>query len=180
MVKSLCVYCASSSNIDDHYKNLAADIGRWSAKHNIEIVFGGGHVGLMGIVADHALDTGGRVTGVIPTFLQEREVAHGRLTALHVTDDMQSRQKMMADLSDAFLVLPGGIGTLAELSEALTWSALELHDKPIIFYNINGYWDGLLSWFDHAYESGFIRSAPAQMFHIVSDLDELADILLKS
>lgn len=177
MIKSLCIYCASSSNIDASYKALAADIGVWVAARNIEIVYGGGHVGLMGIVADSALEVGGAVSGVIPTFLQEREVAHARLTTLHVTPDMQSRQKKMADLADAFLVLPGGVGTLAELSEILTWRALDLHAKPIIIYDINGYWDGFLAWFDHAIESGFIKPHLRGLLHVVKSLEDLADVL---
>jgi len=179
MIKSLCIYCASSSAIDDSYKVFAADIGAWAAGHGLEVVYGGGHVGLMGIVADTAVENGGAVTGVIPKFLQDREVAHSNLTTLHVTPDMQSRQKMMADLSDAFLVLPGGIGTLAELSEILTWRVLDLHEKPIIIYNINGCWDGLLTWLDGSIDAGFIKAEVRQMLHVINALSQLSDIVLK-
>jgi uncharacterized protein (TIGR00730 family) len=174
MTFSVCIYCASSSDIDDLYKNNALDAARFCALQGWRVVYGGGNVGLMGLVADAAVDAGGAVIGVIPEFLQRREVAHLRLTELHITHTMHERQMKMADLSDAFIVLPGGLGTLAEFFEIVTWRQLGLHDKPIFILNTNHYWDHTILQMEMAHQQGFIRQNLADLFRVV---DNIADII---
>jgi len=169
----LCVYCASSSTVDEIYKQTAAETGRFCAAGGIELVYGGGHVGLMGILADAALEGGGQVIGVIPEFLEKKEVGHQGLTQMIETRTMQERQAKMAELSDAFLVLPGGLGTLAEFFEILTWKQLFLHDKPIYIWNRNNYWNALLDVINTARDQGFLRQQPEELFHVIADLSEI-------
>ncbi|MGH1397683.1 MAG: TIGR00730 family Rossman fold protein [Alphaproteobacteria bacterium] len=176
MAFKLCVYCASSSNIDKKYKGLTADVGTFCARQEYEIVYGGGNVGLMGILAETALEAKGRVIGVMPQILIDKEVAHQGLSELHITDDMQSRQAKMADLADAFLVLPGGLGTLAEFFEVITWKQLGLHDKPIYILNTHGYWDALLQQICYTYDSGFLRQEPDSLFTVVTDISQVVPI----
>ena len=171
MIKSLCIYCASSALVDQKYKDLARDVARVCAENGVEIVYGGGHVGLMGIVADAALAHGGRIIGVIPEFLKDMEVAHSGLSALHVTKTMQERQYKMAELADGFLILPGGMGTLAEFFEIVTWKSLKLHDKPIVVLNAYGYWDSLLAMLQTGYKEKFIRQKPEVLFDIIPDFN---------
>lgn len=178
-IKSVAVYCASSSNIEDVYKEAARETGVLLAKSGYNIVYGGGHVGLMGIAADAALDGGAYVTGVITEQLQALEVAHQGLSELHIVDTMQERQKMMADLADAFVILPGGIGTLAEFFEVLTWQQLNIHEKPIIVANINNYWDGLLEMIRHTHKKGFLRQNPDDLFLVCEKISEIPEILKK-
>ncbi|MGB0719839.1 MAG: TIGR00730 family Rossman fold protein [Bdellovibrionales bacterium] len=169
--KTVCVYCASSADVDDVYKEAARDLGQLCAQSGKHIVYGGGHVGLMGVLADSALAAGGEVTGVIPQLLMEKEVAHRGLTHLYQTQTMQERQLKMAELSDAFVVLPGGTGTLAEFFEVLTWKQLGLHDKPIAVLNIGGYWDFLLKTLDFAREQRFIKHNLNALYDIFCDMD---------
>lgn len=175
-LRSVCVFCASSTDIDDLYKQTAAQVGRMIAAQNLRLVYGGAHVGLMGIAADAALAGGGEVVGVIPENLKARELMHTGLTQLHVTQTMQERQKMMADLSDAFVVLPGGLGTLAEFFEVLTWKQLGLHEKRIIILNIGGYWDGLLAMIDQIQDHGFSHGSARALFEVVDRVEMFEDV----
>src|SRR5579883_15172 len=139
-VKRLCVYCGSSSQVDEIYRRAAARLGQVIAQAGIELVYGGGRVGLMGLMADAALAAGGRVIGVIPHLLHDREVGHAGVGELIVVGSMHERKQRMFDLADAFVMLPGGLGTLDETIEILTWKQLGLHDKPVIIADIAGYW----------------------------------------
>jgi uncharacterized protein (TIGR00730 family) len=170
---SICVYCGSAADVAQPYKDAAVSLGRLAAEQGIEIVYGGGRVGLMGLVADAALAAGGRVTGIIPRHIVEMEVAHRTLTELVVVETMHQRKQMMADRADAFAILPGGLGTLDEAFEILTWKQLGLHDKPIIVVNIAGYWDPLLALVRHGVGEGFIRPRHAGLFTDVSDIEAL-------
>lgn len=172
-LKNICVYCASSNNVDPKYKQLAGELGTLLAQNNRTLVYGGGHVGLMGACADAALNNGGKVIGVIPQSLKDREIAHQSLTKLHITNTMQERQQKMADLSDAFIMLPGGLGTLAEFFEIITWKHLSLHDKPIFVINAFGYWDHLLTMLAKAGDEGFLYEETSQLFEVFKNLDDL-------
>jgi uncharacterized protein (TIGR00730 family) len=167
---SICVYCASSTLVAQTYKDAAVEFGRAAAERGIDIVYGGGRVGLMGLLADAALAAGGRVTGIIPGHIVEMEVAHQTLTELIVVDTMHERKMMMFDRSDAFVILPGGLGTLDETLEILTWKQLGLHGKPVILANIDGYWDRLLAVIDHGVDEGFIRPHHARLLQEVKDI----------
>ncbi|HEX8209931.1 MAG TPA: TIGR00730 family Rossman fold protein [Longimicrobium sp.] len=158
-MKQVCVFCGSSAGTRPVYAEAARAMGRLLAERGIGLVYGGGKVGLMGEVADAVLAAGGEVTGVIPRGLMEREVGHRGLTTLHVTGTMHERKALMVDLSDGFVALPGGYGTLDELCEALTWSQLGIHARPCGVLNVDGYFDALLALFDHAVREGFVREA---------------------
>jgi hypothetical protein len=158
-MKRVCVFCGSSPGTRPVYAEAARAMGRLLAERGIGLVYGGGKVGLMGEVADAVLAAGGEVTGVIPRGLMEREVGHQGLTTLHVTGTMHERKALMVDLSDGFVALPGGYGTLDELCEALTWSQLGIHARPCGVLNVDGYFDALLALFDHAVREGFVREA---------------------
>ena len=147
---ALCVFCGSNSGADFAYAESARRLARLLADRGITVVYGGGRVGLMGALADAALEAGGRVIGVIPEALRRREVAHQSLTELHVVHTMHERKQRMADLSDGFVAMPGGFGTFEEFCEVLTWSQLGLHAKPCGLLNVKGYYTGLLELFDHA------------------------------
>ncbi len=156
-IHSVCVYCGSQTGDRPEYVEAAHALGDAIADRGLRLVFGGGQVGIMGQIADRVLERGGEVIGVIPKSLMRVEIAHGGLTELHVTDDMHQRKALMAERSDAFVTLPGGIGTLEELFETWTWRQLGYHDKPLGLLNVAGYYDGLLSWLDEATEHGFVR-----------------------
>jgi len=162
-VKSICVYCGSSSGALPEYTQAATITGQLLASQGITLVYGGGNVGLMGAVADAALDAGGRVTGVIPQSLLDRELAHGGLTELIVVESMHQRKLAMADLSDAFIALPGGFGTFEELCEILTWAQLGIHQKPCGLLNVAGYYDLLIAMFDHASQQQFLHNQHRQL-----------------
>lgn len=156
-MRSICIFCGSSPGNSPDYLQLARTAGRLIAERGLTLVYGGGKVGLMGAVADSALLAGGRVVGVIPQMLLDREVGHPGLSELHVVDTMSERKLMMGELSDAFLTLPGGIGTLDELFEAWTWTQLGLHDKPSGLLNHGGYYDPLIQFLDRSVTEGFLR-----------------------
>jgi uncharacterized protein (TIGR00730 family) len=156
---------------------LAKELGRELAERNIRLIYGGGRVGLMGACADGAIAHGGQVIGVIPQHLQDREIGHNGLTELKVVDNMHTRKRMMFDLSDAFCVLPGGLGTLEELFEVVTWRQLGMHDKPIIILNLDGYWDSLLGMIDGIIDAGFAQPAARQFFSVVNSAGRLFDLL---
>jgi uncharacterized protein (TIGR00730 family) len=172
-IQSVCVYCGSSNRVDEVYKNLAREVGTALAQHGLQIIYGGGHVGLMGMVADSALKAGGKVVGIIPEHIRAREVQHTSLTELHVVDNMHTRKRMMVERADAFIILPGGFGTLDEAFEILTWKQLGLHNKPIIIHNVNGFWDPLLVLIDHLIASGFAQSSNRTFYSVTSTIDEL-------
>ncbi len=153
---SLCVFCGSARGARSEYLDAARAVGRLLAERGIAVVYGGGNIGLMGAVADAALEAGGEVHGVIPRSLLEWEVGHAGLTRLHVVDSMHERKALMADLADAFVALPGGFGTFEEFCEVLTWSQLGLHRKPCALLNVAGYYDPLLALFDRAVEERFL------------------------
>jgi uncharacterized protein (TIGR00730 family) len=173
-IRSLCVYCASSSRGPESHKSAAQQLGRLLAENGIRLIFGGGRVGLMGVVADAALAAGGEVVGVIPGFLRDLELAHDGCDEMIVTDSMHSRKQKMAELSDGFAILPGGLGTLDEAFEIITWRQLGLHDKPIVFVNLEEYWRPLERLIQQITGSGYMRAADAPLFRIV---DRIEDIL---
>jgi uncharacterized protein (TIGR00730 family) len=174
-VKSVCVYCGSSFGSDPVYLEVTRELARTCAENDIRIVYGGAHVGLMGALADTALVAGGEVVGVIPQLLVDREVAHTGLTELHVVSSMHERKALMAELSDAFVALPGGIGTLEELIEVYTWSFLGIHEKPLAVLNTAGYYDGLGTFLDHAVDQGFLRAEQRERLHVAPDVDALLE-----
>jgi uncharacterized protein (TIGR00730 family) len=165
-ITSLCVYCGSSDRGDDRHRAWAAELGREAAGRAIRIVFGGGRVGLMGVVADAALAARGEAVGVIPEHLQAREVGHDGLTRLEVVDSMHTRKARMCALADAFCILPGGLGTLDETFEILTWKQLRLHDKPIVLLNQAGYWAPFLALVQHQVAHGYVRREHAELFTV--------------
>ena len=168
----LCVFCGSSTGLDPAFAAAARALATELGSRRIDIVYGGGNVGLMGIVADAALAAGGRVIGVIPHALVARELAHQGLTDLHIVDSMHERKALMATLSDGFIALPGGFGTLEEFCEAVTWTQLGVHVKPCGLLNVAGFYDGLLSFLEHALREEFLR--PTHREIVVSDSDPAA------
>ncbi len=172
-MKRICVYCGSSSGIAPIHRQIAAEVGALLAARGIGLVYGGGNVGLMGAVADGALRAGGEVTGVIPSALMERELGHAGVTKLHVVASMHERKQLMADLSDGFIALPGGIGTLEELFETLTWLQLGFHSKPVGLLNVAGFYDHLLGFLRHATASGFMREAHLASLLIETNAESL-------
>lgn len=179
-IESLCVYCGSSSRVDEDFKIAAEQMGAVLAQQGIRLVYGGGHVGLMGIIADSVLKNGGEAVGIIPQHIAGKEVAHKGLTELHVVDSMHVRKQMMVDKSDAFLILPGGIGTLDETCEIMTWRQLGMHDKPIVIANLKGYWTPFLSMIDHIIDQGFMRKDDARLAIVVDKLDDVIPALLEA
>ena len=172
-IKRLCVYCGSSGSVDARYREAASELGACLAAAGIELVYGGGRVGLMGLLADAALAAGGRVTGIIPRRLVDAEAAHRGVTELVVVDSMHDRKRLMAEKADAFAVLPGGIGTLDELFETLSWKQLGLHDKPLLLVDIGGYWAPLRALLDHIVVAGFARPHTRQLLRVVPSVPEL-------
>lgn len=172
-MRSVCVYCGSSAGDRPEYVDAARALGRALAQRGIELIYGGAQVGLMGHVANAALEHGGRVIGVIPQMLVRKEIAHAGLTALHVTASMHERKQKMADLSEGFIALPGGIGTFEELFEIWTWGQLGLHRRPCGLLNVAGYYDDLVRFLDHATASGFIRAEQRAMLSVERDVDAL-------
>lgn len=177
VIKSMCVYCGASLGNSTEYLNLARTLGRQLGRRGIRLVYGGGRVGLMGAVADSVLAEGGEVIGVIPKHLQEAEIGHNGLTELKIVDSMHTRKRVMFDLSDVFVVLPGGFGTLDETFEIVTWRQLGLHDKPIVLVDHNGYWDPFLDLIDHLIAEGFAKPAARQNFSIAGSIGRLFDML---
>ena len=173
----VCVYAGSSPGARPQYADAARALARALCARRRGIVFGGGRIGLMGALADEALAHGGEVIGVIPRQLVEREVAHRSLTDLHVVATMHERKALMAQLADAFVALPGGIGTLEELVEMLTWAQLGLHAKPIGIVNVDGYFDGLLGFLQHAVGEGFLSPTNSRLLAVESDPEALLDEL---
>jgi uncharacterized protein (TIGR00730 family) len=177
--KRIAVYCGSSSGVSGHYTDAAGEVGAYLARAGIDVVYGGGRVGMMGAVANGALRAGGRVYGVLPERLKTREIAHEGLTELHIVDSMHARKTMMASLSDAFVGLPGGWGTLEEVFEVVTWSQLNYHKKPVGLLNIGGFFDRLVPFLDHAAAEGFIRAPHRPLLVVADTMDVLLERLAK-
>lgn len=166
---SVCVFCGSSRGIDRAYTEAARSLGRTLAEANVRLIFGGGHVGLMGVLSNAALEAGGEVIGVIPGFLVERELAHSGLSDLRIVGSMHERKALMSDLSDGFITLPGGTGTLEEFFEVLTWAQLGEHEKPCGLLNVAGYYDPLLAVFDHMVDNGFLSQSNRALLLVESE-----------
>ena len=173
----LCIFCGSSPGFNPAFAAAARAVGAALAARQIGLVYGGGNVGLMGVLADAALTAGGRVIGVIPHALVARELAHQGLTSLHVVNSMHERKALMADLADGFIALPGGFGTLEEFCEAVTWTQLGVHAKPCGLLNVDGFYDGLLAFFEHALGEEFLKPTHRQIIVAHSDAAPLIDRL---
>ncbi len=174
-MQRLCVFCGSKVGNKPIYTETTCRLGHLLVERKLGLVFGGGHVGLMGVLADAVLDRGGEVIGVIPTNLQKPELAHTGITQMHVVETMHQRKALMTDLSDGFLALPGGFGTGDELFEILTWGQLRLHTKPIGLLNVAGYFDGMLGWLEHMMAEGFLKPKHRRLLLVSSDPEELLD-----
>ena len=177
---SLCVYCGSRSGNSAEFAAMAQYIGTWIGRHSGQLVYGGGHNGLMGILADAALAAGARVIGVIPKALVEKEWAHTGCTELHIVENMHERKRIMAEHADAFLALPGGIGTLEEFFEVWTWRQLGYHDKPIGLLNKDGFYDSLLTFLQSAVSTGFMNEWQMELIRSDSDATLLLEALVQA
>lgn len=176
-LRSVCVFCGSQPGARAEYAAAARDLGTWLAQQGIEVVFGGGHVGMMGALADAALAARGRVIGIIPEHLMRPEVAHRNLTELIVVDTMHTRKRTMAQRADAFIVLPGGYGTFEEMFEMITWLQLQLQTKPVGLLNVAGFYDKLVDFLQHAIDERFIRPVHRDLWCIESAVPALVDQL---
>ncbi len=177
MIRNICVYCGSKPGDDERYRQAAVALGTLLAERGHGLVYGGGNVGLMGVIAETALHSGGEVYGVIPEAMVGRELAFGELTQLHIEPTMHDRKARMAELSDAFIAMPGGYGTLEELFEIITWAQLGIHQKPIGLLNINGYYDALVNLIDHAIREAFIRPEHRHFWVMADEPAALLDAL---
>lgn len=176
-MRSICVFCGSSSGHEAAYASAAASLGDFLAREGVELVWGGGNVGLMGIVADSALAAGGRALGVIPSFMAERELAHPLATELLVVESMHARKAAMAERADGFVALPGGFGTLDELFEIVTWAQLHIHAKPVGLLNVRGFFDPLLTMVRHMASEGFIKQHHLGLLHVANDPKDLVRLM---
>ena len=172
-LRSICVFCGSNAGAKDVYRRAAENVGGELARRGIQVVYGGGSCGLMGAVADAAIGAGGKIVGVIPRAIERLEIAHHGLAALHVVESMHERKALMAKLSDGFVALPGGLGTLEELFEVLTWAQLGIHAKPVALLNVAGYFDPLLTLLEHNVSEGFLRPEHRALLIDGDDLSEL-------
>lgn len=177
IMKSICIYCGSSVGASPVYAEGARLLARTMVDDNIALVYGGGNVGLMGVIADEVLRLGGEATGVIPKALMDKEVGHGGLTRLHIVKDMHERKALMAELSEGFIAMPGGIGTLEELFEVFTWAQFGFHEKPIGLLNVNGFYDGLIGFLDHVINERFLRREQAELLMHAAEPAALVEML---
>ncbi len=178
-MKYLCVFCGSSKGGPAIYAETARRFGEALTRRGWGLVYGGGHIGLMGILADTVLQAGGSVIGVIPRSMVERELAHERLTELHVVESMHQRKALMAERAAAFAALPGGVGTADEFFEIVTWRQLRLHSKPIGLLNVAGFFDPLLAWLDRTVTDGFVRAEHRRLLHVAEESESLLDLLFQ-
>jgi uncharacterized protein (TIGR00730 family) len=178
--RTVCVFCGSSPGTNPAFAEAARQLGRGLARRRVGLVYGGASVGLMGIVADAAIAAGGTTTGVITEALAGHEIAHGELNRLHVVTTMHERKALMSELSDAFIMAPGGFGTYEEFLESVTWTQLGLHDKRCGVLNVDGFFDGLLAFFAHAVENGFIRRKQFDALVVSDDVDMLLEAVVSS
>lgn len=174
-MKRLCVFCGSSHGNSPAFAAAARELGEAIAERGIELVYGGSHVGLMGVVADAVLARGGKAIGVLPRFMAEKELAHPKLTQLHVVDTMHERKQLMAELAEGFVALPGGFGTLEEIFEAMTWGQLHLHAYPCAFLNVAGYYDSLVEFLRVPVANGFVRREQFDTLIVAANVNELFD-----
>ena len=172
-LNSICVFCGSSTGENPVYKQKAIALGKTLAENQIELIYGGGNIGLMGIIANTVLKYGGKVTGVLPQFLNKKEVGHVELSTLILVNSMHDRKQKMNDLADGFIAMPGGLGTLEEVAEVLTWVQLGLIAKPVGFYNIKGYFKNLLDQLDYMVGEGFMKQKDRQMINQNEEAEEL-------
>jgi uncharacterized protein (TIGR00730 family) len=177
MGPNVCVFCGASAGNDESYARIARDAAQAIVGAGYGLVYGGGRIGLMGVLADAALAAGGAVIGVIPRALSDREIAHSGITKLHVVESMHERKALMADLSSAFVALPGGYGTMDEFCEILTWRQLGIHNKPIGLLNAGGYYDRLIALFDEMAAKGFVSAKGRSLFVAAATMDELLERL---
>jgi uncharacterized protein (TIGR00730 family) len=176
-INSICLFCGASPGSNPAYRDAAHRFGEVLAERNITLIYGGGSVGLMGVAADACLAKGGKVVGVIPRLLMEKEVGHAGVTEMHVVETMHERKALMTQMSDAFIALPGGYGTLDELFESLTWLQLSYHTKPIGLLNVAGFFDQLIGFLDHAHGERFLREQHRASLQVDTDLGVLIDKL---
>lgn len=176
-IKALCVYCGSRVGADPDYEDQARRLGSLMAERAIGLVYGAGSIGLMGVVARSVMAGGAPVTGIIPHHLDKVEIVQDDLTEAHVVDNMHVRKRMMFDRSDAFIALPGGLGTIDEFIEVTTWAQLGLHSKPIVLVNTQGYWDPLLALIHHVIDQGFASASSAHLYHVVDSVDGVLPLL---
>jgi uncharacterized protein (TIGR00730 family) len=177
---SLCVYCGSHSGSDPRFRNAARSVGQWIGRHGGQLIYGGGRNGLMGALADAALGAGAQVVGIIPKSMVEREWAHVECSELLVVQTMHERKRLMAERADAFLALPGGIGTFEEFFEAWTWRQLGYHDKPAALLNVAGYYDGLIDFLNASVRAGFMGQAQMDLIQVGSEVSELLPRLVQA
>ncbi|KAF0804856.1 hypothetical protein A6D6_02773 [Alcanivorax xiamenensis] len=170
---NIAVFCGSSSGVDPIYEQQARALARALVAQGHGLVYGGGRVGLMGVIADAVLEAGGEVIGVIPQALKDREIQHTGITELHVVENMHQRKAMMAELADGFIAMPGGAGTLEEIFEVWTWAQLGYHHKPCGFFNVIGYYDGLIGFLEHMVDQGFMKPAYREMLTVDADPEVL-------
>jgi len=176
-IKSVCVYCGSSNRVDPKFLDAATELGRLLGEAGLRLIYGGGRIGLMGRVADGVLAAGGTVLGIIPGHLHDREVAHPGVSELMVVDTMHERKQLMAEHADAFVVLPGGYGTLDEMFEIITWRQLGLHDKPLVLVDLFGYWAPLAQLLDTIIDTGFAQPECRQLYRTVTSVAEILPAL---
>ena len=174
-IKALCVYCGSSGMVRANHLQAARDLGALAARSGVDIVYGGGRVGMMGAVAEGAQRAGGRVVAIIPQHLENLEAGNRTASEYLVVNSMHARKQLMAERSDAFCALPGGLGTLDETFEIITWRQLKLHDKPVILVNLDGYWDPLLRLVEHQTAEGYLRGGSAGLFRVVERVDQVLE-----
>ena len=178
-MKRICVFCGSNKGAKPAYIEAAKSLGKVLVKKNIGLIYGGGKVGLMGVIADEVLASGGEVIGVIPQSLVNREVAHQNVTQMHIVNSMHERKALMADLSDGFMALPGGMGTFDEFCEILTWAQLGIHQKPCGILNVENYFTPLLAMFDHAMREGFLHDSHRALVIEATEPESLLDLFAK-
>ena len=176
-MKRIAVYCGASAGNSPIYQKEAEELGKWMVSHGYDLVYGGGNVGLMGVIAETILEEGGKAIGVTPTFLVEREIAHPNLTELLVVQDMHERKRKMMDLADCYLALPGGPGTLEEIAEAISWARVGEHQNPCVLLNINGYYNQLAGFFDHMVTEGFLTQEDRENILITDSLERVSEFI---
>lgn len=174
----LTIFCGASDGKNPIYREKTSELGLWMAQNKHDLVYGGGNVGLMGVIADTLIENGGHTTGVMPTFLAEREIAHTNLSQLIIVDDMPKRKSKLMALGQAFIALPGGPGTLEEISEVISWSRIGQNDKPCVLFNINGYFNHLRDMFDHMVSEGFLSQQDRDNILISDDISEIENFIL--
>ena len=176
-MKSICIFCGSSFGNNPEFKITATAIGKYFAENDIQLVYGGGNVGLMGALSHSVMNNGGKVTGVIPNFMMEKEWGDESVTKLHRVGSMHERKKLMSEIADGFIAIPGGIGTLDELFEIFTWKQLNLHTKPIGLLNVNGYYDSLIEFLNSIVENGFMKKETLDYLIVKDNIEDLIDSL---